>query len=384
MSETAESRRLPGRIRAAMLAGVLCLCLSLRCWVIAHSQVISLDGTIYIRMARELSGGVGRIADLARHYDYHVGYPLAVAAMHSISGRLGLPPGVDGWDLSGEAVSLIASLAAMAALWVFAEWTFNWQTALLTTLLLGVSRKWAVLGEDVLSDALAVALPLWGVVFALWTLDSLARPRRRTIALAVITGLCAGLGYLVRPEAMLPAGLAGALWLIRKIRQKLPWKWTIASLLAMTLTALVCALPYMLIIGGFTKKKPWGLLVGQFPMHGLPLATINMSSSPTPIISATGILIWRLGEAMGFVLWGLTILWIVARVVDHIARHQVPAFREPAAPGAFLMIGATAILAPILVGLELHVHYLDYRVENGRDKSGVGIAILFQSSTDPC
>jgi hypothetical protein len=330
-------------------------------WVIAHSQVISVDGITYIRMARELSGGVARIAGVARQYDYHIGYPLAVAAMHGVASRLGLPPGVDGWDLSGKAVSLIASVLAMAAVWVFAERTFNWQTALLTTVLLGVMRKWAVLGEDVLSDAPAVALQLWGIVFALWTLESLARPGRRTMVMAGLTGLCAGLGYLVRPEAMLPAGLAAALWLAWQFRGKLQWKWTLASLLAMTLTVIGCALPYLLIIGTFTKKKRMADIVGLLAGHGLPLATTGQFSPR--IISAAGILAWRLGEAMGFILWGLTIVWLLGWIAKRIMGREVLPLRrhEPAAPGAFLMIVGTTILTPILIGLELHVHYLDYR-----------------------
>jgi len=344
-----------------MLAGVLCLCALVRLWVIVHSQVTSLDGTTYIRMARALSSGLGRVAGVSRQYDYHIGYPLAVAATHALAGDLGFRSGVDGWDRSGEAVALIASLAAMAALWLFCERTFNWQTALLTTLLLGVSRKWAILGEDVLSDGTAVALQLWAMVAALWTLKSLARPSFRTLILAAFTGMCAGLGYLVRPEAMLPAGLAALLWITWQLRGNFKWRWTLSSLVAMTLAATACALPYILIIGKFTKKKKWELLVGHFAGHGLPLADVGIAPPSMPVLSAAGILAWRMGEAIGYGLWGLTILWLLLWIARRVVGWNIPSFCEPAAPGAFLMIGATAILSPLLIGLDLHVKYLDYR-----------------------
>jgi hypothetical protein len=165
---------------------MLSICALTRLWLINHTEVISRDGPGYIAMAREFPD-----APLAttRKYVRPVGYPAAIVAGHWVCSRMGWALALRRWDLGGQLVSMISATAAMTALWIFARHCFDARAAFVSTLLLSVSYKWAILGADVMSDALAVALQLWAVVFAIWTLQRLREQNNRAIGLAALAGL---------------------------------------------------------------------------------------------------------------------------------------------------------------------------------------------------
>ena len=344
--------------RFEALLMVLICCAAARTWLIAHTEVIAKDGTTYVKMARAWSTDPRGVV---REYDYHVGYPVAVSGMHWVLEKVGVAKGAGGWDLSGQVVSLVAAMAATIAVWLFAGMTFNWRIAWIAGVLFALGRKWSALGADVLSDALAVALQMWAVVLALYALEQLRRKSTWSLALAVGVGLCAGLGYLVRPEALLPCVLAVAMWIAYQLRARKSWTLTLTSAGVTLVTTLACALPYLLAIGGLTKKKSFDDLVIR-PISGGIAQLAVIVTSPAHY-SALRQLVNQLFEALHPLLGFLMCICLIVYAIQRVLRKKpTNVLLAPARlPGAFMMLAAAAVLVPLLMSMYTNVRYLSYR-----------------------
>ena len=365
---------------AAALALVLAVSAGVRLWLIAHTEVIARDGTIFVLMARGWSdeGMVG-----FRGYTFHPGYPVAIAGVHrmlaGVTGRTDLAS----WDLSGQIVSLLLGLAATAGVWYFAGKVFNWQVAWMAALLFGVGRGWASLGSDALSDAPAIAFEIWSIVLALAAMDQLARGSPRMILPAAAAGVLAGVGYLVRPEALLVTVPAAALWVACRIRTRKNWSLTFGGIGAMAAGALACAAPYMIAIGGLTRKKsledfvtlparlgdpsrplavPWPDAVAS-PAAGGTMMLADAAGLPWAYAEGLGKMAVNLFAAMHPVVAALAVVWLVTWIGDRALRLK--ALREvalrPRAAGVFLMVGCLAVLGPFLIGQYAKHGFMSHR-----------------------
>jgi hypothetical protein len=256
-----------GLTRQAVLVGLLVLaaCLVARVWLIDHTVVIAKDGTVYVEMARTFdrtsADPQASLSGAVRDYDYHPGYPAVVVFVNRLIGpRLSDDP-AEAWDLSGQWISLVAGVLGTAAVWCLSGMLFGWRTAWIGPLLFGLSRKWATLGADVLSDALAVCLGLWAVVLAVMVVRRLHRGGGWTVLLAAACGLLAGAGYLVRPEIAIVAAVAALAWIVQAVQGRAKWGTTLAAAAAVLLVTVNIALPYVLAIGKLTGKKSFALFI---------------------------------------------------------------------------------------------------------------------------
>ena len=339
------------------IAFVILVCGALRIWLIGHTEVIARDGITYVKMASELSAE----SFSAGEYDYHPGYPAAMVGVHWLLRSAGLAGDNEMWELSGQYVSLAASLMTLVGVWAFAGMTFNWRIAWVSALLFGVGRKFAALGADVLSDSLAVCLQMWVVVIALVSLKLLERKSYWVLAAAAGVGLCGGLGYLVRPEALLAVGLACILWGWTGFRRQVSWRLALASVAIAVAVTLACSLPYMIAIGGLTGKKSLSDFVAAPLVKEFAVATASMISAAEFI--APRQLINQLFEAMHPATATLACVWLCAwgfRRTRLIKWAQL----SPLAPhraGAFMMLAVPAVMGGLLMAMYVNVRYLDFR-----------------------
>ena len=341
------------------LLAVLAVCGVLRVWVVCNSEVISRDGTVYVKMASRLPAEPKKVIS---DNDYHVGYPAAMVAAHGLGKALGIiDEGVSGWDLAGQSVSLAASLAAIVAIWLFAGMTFDWRIAWISALLFGLGRKWTGLGADVVSDSLAVCLQMWAVVVALLALSKLKSRSKWFVVLGGCVGILAGLGYLVRPEALLVVGLAGLLWMAYQFRRRVSWPLTACGVLAAVVCAIACALPYMIAIGGLSKKKSLADIVAMpAARDALMTATSALSSGEYfPVRQLVNKLFEALHPMAGF----LVCIWLVCYIAKRLVRSRnIPIELPPVSrAGGFVMLTGLALITPMLMGLHANVGYLSYR-----------------------
>ena len=344
--------------RLVPLLIIMVVIAGLRIWLIAHTEVIARDGIIYIQMAKEFPSAPGQVIS---SYDYHVGYPAVMAGVHRLFLAAGVTDSLRVWEISGQVVSLLASLGAMVAIWLFGGKVFgDWRIAWISMLIFGVGRKWAVLGSDVLSDSLAICLQMWAIVLAVLALEKLKLKSNWSLVLAGGVGLCSGLGYLVRPESLLPVGLACLLWLGFQIRRPTSWRLTLRSIGVAIVTAIATSLPYMIAIGGLTNKKSLCDLVSLPLSQGLNFTATIIS---TVQYSALRQLVNQLFEALHPAGGVLICIWLACCVIYALTRIKRLGRALPMVcpAGALLMIGSVIVMGPLLMGLYSNVNYMSYR-----------------------
>ena len=344
--------------RIASLLIALAACALVRIWLISHTDAVAKDGVIYMKMAREWSVDPCRVV---QDYDYHIGYPVTIAVAHRILRAVGLEEGMAGWELAGQMVSLLTSLIAMVAVWLFARTAFDHRIAWLTVLLFGIARKWAALGADICSDALAVSLQMWALVLSLLVLRQLSKKSNWAILSAAGVGLCAGAGYLVRPEALLIAVLGIAFWLAYQLYRRLSWPLTLTSVAVTVLTILACVLPYMITIGTLTKKKSITDLILVPAKHHEP--TVFLATLPAGQYSSIRVFVNRFLDALHPTLGFLLCIWLLTWIAKNVLRIRLPEriLIFPKRLSALFMIAVGVAFIFVLTGLHRNVGYISYR-----------------------
>ena len=331
--------------RILVLLIILAVCAGVRIWLIHHTEVITSDGVVYVDMAQSWKDDPGH---MMRIYDIHPGYPAATSCMYDLLGAFGRPPGPLRWELAGQIVALAASIAALAALWVFADLAFNWRIASIATLLFGLSRKWAELGADVVTDPLAMCFEMWAFVLALLAARQIERGSARALYLAAAAGACVAAAYLVRPEGFLVYVPAAALWLAYAARRKATWKLALASSAAALAVLLALSLPYMITIGTFTKRWPIEEYLKLATAEGpfLACAATGWAGKAGSILQVVPKLMERMHPvlAVAACVWLLT--WVLVRLgVKLPSRIQI----FPNYPAAFIMVGWALTFTPFVI-----------------------------------
>jgi hypothetical protein len=343
-------------VHLAALAVLLLTAGALRGVLIARAEVIARDGTRYTQMARQWPiDPRGVIND----NDYHVGYPALVAAAHRAA-RPWLPEGLEGWHLAGQAVSLLAGLAAVGAMYLLAIRVIGWPAGWMSTLLWAVGRKWAALGADVLSDAASVAFQLWALLLGVWVLARLRRRRwHGGLALAFAAGTLGGAGYLVRPDAL--ASVLVVLILLAALavrhRDKIG-RCALAGVCCLVGTALAAG-PYMIAIGGISRKKSLSDIVHAVPAGGSFVPAGLLTSGDYFVLrQMVNMLFEAMHPAVGF----LALIYLVSRALGRLRRP--PAIARPprlGRDGRWLLPACLLVYALMAGGLYLNVGYLSHR-----------------------
>lgn len=349
---------LQGKWFVAAILGIMALAAGISLWKAYTCEVIARDGVIYTIMARQWQQDP---MSVIRDYDYHPGYPVAILGMHKVMEATGLASRPDSWDLAGQAVSLIAGLVALAGLCVWGCLTFNRWAALIAVLLLGVGKKWGSLSADVISDALAIAFQIWAIVLVLITTRRLADKKGSLTAPAIGAGLCAGLGYLVRPEAFLicviGAAMATGLWCFRRLE----WKRPALAIVLQIASAGLAAAPYFLAIGGFSKKKKLVELMG-LSMCGSGSQGMLAMLSPGRNMDEVFLFISPFIESMHTAVAIMLFVWWLSMVIKLIRPGLAPRLaRYPERLAGIEMMLYLGVMMVVFVGLYRVHHYLDYR-----------------------
>jgi len=182
MARSAPSRPAPPDARPARgwLPGLLAGALAVRLVVAVGSSGLTMDSPLYVRMAEALRAGAHAPSPA------HHGYPLLIAALSWL---------VPGREWPARALSLVASLAVVALVHTLARRRLGPRAALFAGGAAALHPLLAVYGSAIMTEATFLALALAGVA----CLDA-RRP--------VVGGALLGLGWWVRPEAVVVAPLA--------------------------------------------------------------------------------------------------------------------------------------------------------------------------------
>jgi hypothetical protein len=259
------------------MAVILAVQLAISISLIVTDPTISSDAMTYISMAQRWSLDP---QELIGESSQHPGYPITVATVHD-----NIWPGSgfsdqEKWELVGRGISTVCGLLITVGLvillhMIFASRSLPW----LTVGFLILGRKFASLGAMHLTDFLSLSLQIWGLVSAVAAVRLMKRGSRWSILLAVATGAVGGLGFIVRPEAAAVGLVGGSIWIGTALwRRKRIGMATVMTTAAIA-TAILCALPYMLAIGGISRK--------QHLVHFIPGTNVTRrpptTTAPAPV-----------------------------------------------------------------------------------------------------
>jgi hypothetical protein len=252
-----DAKPMPYALDLRCLAILAVLVVVLRGWQITHTEVASRDSISYVRIAWQLEQAPWRQVMPAS--PQHPGYPLAVLAM-SLPVRHFFPDDPPrAWQISAQLVSGLASLLLLVPMFYLGKEMFDRRVAFWACLLFQCLPTSGKVMGDGLSDTLFLLFACTGLWLATVAL------RRRTLWLFALTGLACGLAYWVRPEGALVVAATGLvlLGMQKSLRWRQQWRNVLLQGSALSLTALVVVLPYMLTIGGLTVKNTPNLLMNQ-------------------------------------------------------------------------------------------------------------------------
>jgi hypothetical protein len=248
-----------------------------------YSRTVCLteDGVTFLRYARQLGGEgprpdpatlVGQRGPAARHVldcfadccpalsvlevnDQHPGYPLLILALRRSVGDWLADDPLGRWSRSAQLVSLLAGLVLTLGVYLLGRRLLGPAAGFAAAVVVAVSPAFVAQRAEALSDAAALAC----LVLSAWlALRTLATNRCRDAALC---GLCGGIGYLIRPEAVQVAALLALVLAARGLMGAPARRRQFMQLAALTLPLLCCCGPYMAVRGSVLTKSG-SVLVG--------------------------------------------------------------------------------------------------------------------------
>jgi 4-amino-4-deoxy-L-arabinose transferase-like glycosyltransferase len=188
---------MPGRRR--LLALVL-LAAALHAIGIARTILPAQDGLKFIRIARQFQ--TEPAFEVIRSSDQHPLYPGLIALAQPLVAAVA-GDGPEAWRIAAQLVAAIAAVGALVPLYGLARGLFGDRIAALSMFLFVVFPLPMEIGHDTLSDSLALLATLAALRLGARGLERVGSgPGAATFDL-VGCGLCAGLGYLARPEVTL-------------------------------------------------------------------------------------------------------------------------------------------------------------------------------------
>jgi 4-amino-4-deoxy-L-arabinose transferase-like glycosyltransferase len=267
--------RLGAREAAALLA-VVAVAAALRVARWDATDAIFNDGPAFLGIAQAMEAGEwGR----ALAHAYHPLYSFATLAAHLAAGAA---PSRESWESAAVAVSIASGIASVVLLWALVRRLFCPTTALVAALLLAFHPTAVRHSADVQSDGLYLALFLASALFAWRALDE------RRAALAAWAGAFAGLAYLVRPEGLGVALVAGALGALRVFQRRWSPRDAAPWAVALVAGALLVMAPYLVAMrvdtGAWqlTKKKSIARLAGAGAPYYPPAETEEATPPSEP------------------------------------------------------------------------------------------------------
>lgn len=230
------------------IALLILLGLAVKGWLFIRMEILARDGVGYIRFAARLDQEPWSV--VLRSEQQHPLYPITVNLTHRLLAGPGLisDSAVD-WQSAAQAASLICGLLLVVPMFLLARFFYESRVAFWATLTFQVLPVPAQITCDTLSEALFLLTSVTALLAAVVGLE------RRHPGAFLAAGICGGLAYLTRPEAVVVLILAGLLVLTLQLRPawRMPWSKALACWSGLAAAVLV-VLPYWLTIGGLSNK----------------------------------------------------------------------------------------------------------------------------------
>ncbi|MBI1796979.1 MAG: glycosyltransferase family 39 protein [Candidatus Eisenbacteria bacterium] len=238
-----DPRHVPSAADRAALAIVLALGAALRLWFAFRTSGLTMDSALYVRMAEALGRAQGPLGPA------HHGYPVLIALASAL-----LP----GREWPGRIVSIVGSLAVIAITFRLARRRLPLAASAAAALLVALHPLLGVYGAALMTEATFLALA-YGALLVASPAAAPTPPRAMSPRRAAAAGALLGLGYCVRPEALVIALVA------------LPWMGGARARLAWLAAFVLCAAPEVAMLsvehGGLTFTPKTALIAASAAAH---------------------------------------------------------------------------------------------------------------------
>lgn len=325
------------------LSILLIIALAIGIYLIGTTVLIAKDGVTFIEYAQDI---VTSFKDTIRSNAQHPGYPFLIVAGHEMAKRIAqITPPMD-WIYSAQIVTLMCRLLALTAVYFIGKILVGPRHSFWAVLILIFLSKVAGYGSDAISD--------WPHLFFLMTgfLVLLIGSKNGRWWCFGLTGIIAGMGYLIRPECA-QLIVYGVLWLGLRLFWPTPSakKNTILFAMAVLLIgfALIAA-PYMHFKGGIFPKKH----VGEFASETQSLhtsATYTAALTAPESIKAFGKLFNNIGETLMWFFMPFLFTGLYVRF-----KEQHPSTQEK-----FLLTAIVGLYIPLMIWLYSKYGYMSQR-----------------------
>lgn len=348
---------LPGlRVRHALWLLLLLVCASgLRVWQLNNTEVATRDSIAYIRQAWRFGGEP--FATVVRTSEHHPGYAWLI---HLASGpvRAALPDDLPrAMQLSAQLVAALAGVLLVVPMYFLGCELFDRRIAFWATLLFQVLPASGRLLPDGLSDP---PFLLFAAVALLAGCKAVRTGRWPWFAAA---GLASGLAYLIRTEGLLLAGVTGLVMLLLHANARWGRTWRTAGCngVALSVSTLAVALPFMLLIGGISLKPSAGNMIVPGSGHKVAEAV----HTPMPLA------VWNFGpevrpeDRYGWAAYALVTMldkgFFHALTLPFLASFVLFRRRYAEVPGLWVVLALTLLLMALLYRLGQSNGYLGER-----------------------
>ncbi len=347
-----------GALDFRLVALLALLTLGLRAYQLGTTEVTARDSIGYIHIAWRLEHGDWR--EVIPDSPQHPGYPIAVLAA-SLPARLLFPNDLAyamqfGAQLASAAASVLLSIPLF---WLGAQ-LFNRRVGFWAVLLFQCLPCSGRIMADGLSESVFLLFAVSALAFAMYSL------RSGSVVGFGCAGAAGALAYLTRPEGLLiPAAAAATLLGMQAVgRWRRPWSAVLARLAVLTCAVLIVGGPYMVLIGGLTKKNTAKQIAETESSRLAAPAGEEVSGGPTLFG------VWWYGNAgaAGKQLWVLrTMAEVFAKAFFYV--FWLPAlaglvwFRDRfrVAPGAWMLLLLCLVIAGLLYRVAAVMGYLSDR-----------------------
>ena len=236
-------------------------------WLLTHSPVTARDGIGFARYALRLQSPHDALSprdfsrtalDVVRMEQHPPGYPalvwLAAKGVRYAAPEMPLP---ESTLLATQLVSSLAGVLLVVPIYLIGRSLFGRNVGFAAALLFQVLPVPAHITSDGMADGLYTLVAATALLFGVRAV------RRPGIGGFLLCGLICGASYLVRPEGLMVAAAVAAVagWL--GLRGRWPRGVTLGRLTALGVGVALVAGPYMILIGGLTRKPTGNDLINR-------------------------------------------------------------------------------------------------------------------------
>lgn len=295
-----------GKTYLPHLSSALLVCLGIGIYLILSTVLISKDGVTFIQYAQKLSTCP---RDILLTEDQHPGFPFIIVIFHQAL-RFVIDCPFSRWILSAQIASLFFKTLTIAALYFWGRSITDAQTSFRGLIIFLFLPHPAQYGSDALSDWPNLFFLVAGLLCLQFGLQ------QKKMLFFCLTGICGGIGYLIRPESfqlVLYALLMGGFLLTVK---KVSLPRFVGISLAVILSFAVISFPYMKLKKNFFPKKTLIKITENTSEKSTPAslkktARFQAGISAGPLFKSLPHLLSNFGETY---MWYFCPFWIIGLI----------------------------------------------------------------------